>query len=194
MFYQICAAAAEDADIRETYQLNDPDAFHYMNQSSVKTVAGLNDMREYNDLVGAMETISIDEQLEDILSCLAGILHLGNVTFVPDVDAPDDKCSVGDRGSLEVAARLFGFDMDALEQALVKKDVSNAREKMFKNQNSDAAAINRDTLAKAVYSWLFDWIVIKVNDALGPRHGVDVGGQGCCSRLGGDWSAGYLRL
>eukprot|EP00954_Amorphochlora_amoebiformis_P021337 1345728-Amorphochlora_amoeboformis.AAC.1 len=64
---------------------------------------------------------------------------------------------------LDVCAYLIGVDSKALETALTTNLITAGRQKIRKNNNKLQAEFARDTLAKAIYSKLFDWIVKRIN-------------------------------
>ena len=54
-------------------------AQHYLNQSSVTTLASMVDGSMFTELSAALATCGVSEgQRADLFGCLAGILHVGN--------------------------------------------------------------------------------------------------------------------
>jgi myosin-1 len=92
IFYQLCAGAT--AEDKEQLGLTTPDYYYYLNQSGTYVVDGVDDIQEYHETKTAMNVmgISADEQTE-VLSIVAGILHLGNISFVESGNyaVPADK-------------------------------------------------------------------------------------------------------
>lgn len=56
------------------------------------------------------------EHIQDVLGILAGILHLGNISFVSAAGA-----QIANMPSLEAAARLLSLDVSRLSDALTQK-------------------------------------------------------------------------
>ncbi|KAI5059574.1 hypothetical protein GOP47_0025893 [Adiantum capillus-veneris] len=164
-FYQLCASA-EDA---ERYKLGDPRSFHYLNQSSCYELDHTNSGREYAKTRRAMDIvgISLDEQ-EAIFRVVASILHLGNIDFIQGKEA--DSSVLKDEKSkfhLQVAAELLMCDKQSLLESLSTRIIVTRDENITKTLDPVSATTNRDTLAKTVYSRLFDWLVDKVNKSIG---------------------------
>ncbi|KAF3635605.1 hypothetical protein FXO38_04743 [Capsicum annuum] len=103
-----------------------------------------------------------------IFRVVAAILHLGNIEFTKgkemDSSAPKDEKSWF---HLRTAAELFMCDMKALENSLCERVIVTRGETITKWLDPEAVAINRDALAKIVYSRWFDWLVDKINNSIG---------------------------
>ncbi|GAB2254307.1 hypothetical protein Droror1_Dr00022116 [Drosera rotundifolia] len=165
-FYMLCAAPKEDV---ERFKLGNPKIFHYLNQSHCHRLDGIDDAEEYIATRRAMGIVGINPEEQDaIFRVVAAILHLGNIEFVKgsetDSSQPKDDES---RYHLTTAAELLMCDEKALEDSLCKRVIVTRDESITKCLDPDAAAISRDTLAKIVYSHLFDWLVDKINSSIG---------------------------
>eukprot|EP00946_MAST-07B_sp_MAST-7B-sp1_P004970 g4970.t1 len=123
VFYQMIRGASQEPDIKALLKLPGAEGgrqhishsdFHYLNQSGVATVKGIDDVADFEVNVLSMESVGIDSSTRQcIWSILAGILHLGNVKFILD-DRPGktDQCLPADTLSalsLARASKLLGF-------------------------------------------------------------------------------------
>ncbi|XP_072959114.1 myosin-6-like isoform X1 [Typha angustifolia] len=165
-FYMLCAAPPEDI---ERYKLGNPRMFHYLNQSNCFELDTLDDSSEYFETRRAMNIVGISSDEQDaIFRVVAAILHLGNIEFTEgketDSSVPKDEKSWF---HLRTAAELFMCDVKALEDSLCKRIIVTRGESITKDLNPQAAALSRDSLAKIVYSCLFDWLVDKINTSIG---------------------------
>ena len=94
VFYQMLAGASGEA--RQSWGLTDASSIaenlFYTNQGSVYKLRNVNDKDEYADLRRALNTLNFDnEDQETIFMSLAGVLHLGQLGFVPDEDGEGTK-------------------------------------------------------------------------------------------------------
>ncbi|XP_019055618.1 PREDICTED: myosin-12-like isoform X2 [Nelumbo nucifera] len=162
----LCAAPPEDV---KKFKLGDPRAFHYLNQTNCYEVENVNDAREYLETRNAMDIVGISqEEQEAIFQVVAAILHLGNIEFIKGKEV--DSSKLKDEKSLfhlQTAAELLMCDEKALEDSLCQRVIVTPDGNITKPLDPASAVLNRDALAKTVYSRLFDWIVDKINSSIG---------------------------
>ncbi|ESQ35040.1 hypothetical protein EUTSA_v10006551mg [Eutrema salsugineum] len=175
-FYLLCAAPPEDI---EKYQLGNPRSFHYLNQSTCYKLDGVDDASEYLETRRAMDVVGIsNEEQEAIFRVVAAILHLGNIDFGKGEEI--DSSVIKDENSrfhLNLAAELLMCNAQSLEDALIRRVMVTPEEIITRTLDPENAIASRDTLAKTIYSHLFDWIVNKINTSIGqdPRSKSIIG-------------------
>ncbi|CAN8292826.1 unnamed protein product [Cochlearia groenlandica] len=165
-FYLLCAAPQEDI---EKYQLKTPQQFHYLNQSSCYKLDGVDDATEYLETRRAMDVVGISNgEQEAIFRVVAAILHLGNIDFETGKEIDSSVIKDDDsRFHLNMAAELLMCNTQSLEEALIRRVMVTPEEIITRTLDPDNAVASRDTLAKTIYSHLFDWIVKKINTSIG---------------------------
>ena len=169
IFYQLHNGLSDDEKASLGLDLKPLSEHRLTNQSGCYTLTDADDGDEFNDLVGAMETMDIghDTRLQ-VWQAVAGVLHMGDFEFeahkVPGADGGDgSRVAEGSRASAASAAKLLGLTLEALEDALTSKYINAAGEQykvLFSPEQATSAA---DALAKDIYGKLFLWLAKKVN-------------------------------
>jgi len=177
IFYQICAGA--DDDLRKALFLPEKSAdFEYLRQSKTMTLENMDDAHGFAKTLHAMHIIGLGiEQIESVLKCTAAVMHLGNVNFKVADDAVADEAVIAGDGissqSLSAAAALLGVPVESLMSVLMSRELRSGSETIVKCYTVKDSIESRDSLAKAIYSRVFDWLVAAVNRKIG-----SVGGSG----------------
>ena len=104
-FYHLAAGAP--APTRAKLGLDGgPSAFRLLSQSSALAIDGMDDGKYYAELTEALRACGIGEgQLGEMFALIAGVLHLGNVTFTDD-----DATSIASGGGAHMTD-AFGTDV-----------------------------------------------------------------------------------
>lgn len=101
---------------------------------------------------------------EAIFAVIASVLHLGNCKFIED-QKTDGGCTIADAESeqhLTWAAELLKVPAEGLLKALSTRTRQTPDGPIVSPISVSAAMSNRDSLAKTIYSRLFDWLVQQV--------------------------------
>ena len=167
IFYQLLAGASDSE--ANSLQLYAPEHFGYLNQSQCYQVDGIDDIQEYKDTRNAMDIIGINKQEQDnIFRLVAGILHMGNMTFYEDNKG---NAVIQDTNVLNLAASMFNVEPFTLQNAILFRVINTGtqggRQSTYNvPQNMEQASYARDAVAKSVYNRCFDWLIKKINEAL----------------------------
>jgi myosin-5 len=137
------------------------DSFEYLKQGGTGVINGVDDAKEFQITQKALSAVGISVQVQwDIFKICAALLHIGNIKILADRDHAkiDD-----DDAALIKACKLLGVNKDEFSQWIVKKQITTRSEKIMTNLNTHQAIVGRDSVAKYIYSMLFDWIVKVIN-------------------------------
>lgn len=167
IFYQFTKGAPQA--YRERFGVQTPEAYTYTSRSRTMDVPGVDDVKDFQETLHVMDVIGLaPEEKDNIFRILAAILWIGNADFIED---DNSVTTIADPSVPAYAAYLLGVQGPDLEKALTTKVVesrfgSSGGESFESPLNRVQALAARDTLAKAVYNTLFEWIVERVNMSL----------------------------
>ena len=166
MFYQLLST--KDTALKEQLFLMEPSEYAYLNTSGCITIPGVSDPDEFAEVQHAMTMLKIDSDTSmSMFKLISAVLLLGNVNFKPNPAA--DTESILDPGSaqgIRVVADLLQVDEAVLVLSLTSKNMMVGRENVTVKFNTIQAMDSRDTLAKTLYSNMFDLTVQTVNKTL----------------------------
>eukprot|EP00038_Savillea_parva_P020859 m.32698 g.32698 ORF g.32698 m.32698 type:complete len:1058 (-) comp4913_c0_seq1:120-3293(-) len=178
VFYILLAGVAARADQRDTYQLGKPSTHKYVAAEGAPSdddVLGGTNSDALADLLSTFGSMGFEAaDVASMQNALAALLHLGNVEFAADKD--DFAVVSGDTAPLDATVQLLKVDRQQFEEALVSTNVQAGGEMVTKRFNPESARETRDSLARALYTRLFGWIISCCNENLaeGGDHGKDL--------------------
>lgn len=162
IFYQLCAGASESE--KEELGLTSVEDFHYLNQGGEPKLQNVDDAEEFAVTKSALHTIGIDATVQmEIFKILAALLHMGNIEITP---SRTNAVLSSDEPSLVKACKILGIDPVSFAKWTTKKQIVTRSEKIISNLNHQQATVVRDSVAKYIYSALFDWLVYNINQGL----------------------------
>jgi myosin-5 len=128
-----------------------------------------NDKQNFEETKAALVAFGINA--EDVSSLLLGILYLGNVEF------DEDGLIVSTTEDLEQVANYWDITLDTLNTLLTYRKIMAGKEVINVKMKQLECFQRRDSLAKSLYSTLFDWVVAKINQELLPKeaHSKSIG-------------------
>eukprot|EP00043_Microstomoeca_roanoka_P014896 m.148547 g.148547 ORF g.148547 m.148547 type:complete len:961 (-) comp16135_c0_seq1:237-3119(-) len=153
---------------RAKYNLSDPEEHRYINgnDTALADIGSKQLVAMYQELADCIRVVGFtDQQISDLWSLLAGVLHTGDIEFAGEEEAyivsADDvvaKCTSN-----------LGVVQDALAEALTTSINITRGESIVRKYKPYEAEDARDAMAKALYGKAFQWIVKQVNGLLGPK-------------------------
>ncbi|BFY98087.1 hypothetical protein BsWGS_01126 [Bradybaena similaris] len=166
VFYYLLAGADERE--KELLHLVAADQYHYLSKSACYSVEGVDEQHEFARLKQSMEMVGFSQETQrKIFSVLSAVLHLGNIVFKKKGDKHhDESVMVKNMESIQIISKLLKVKERYVLEALTQKKTTAGDETFVINYKMDDAVATRDAMAKCIYGALFDWIVLKVNQAL----------------------------
>ena len=159
IFYQLLQGLTPEQ--KTSLHLSSPEEYFYMNQGDAMTIPDVDDKEEFNITTNALEMIGINKYVQNhLFQILSGILHIGNIEIKKTRN--DASVSSSDE-NLTIACDLLGIDSFNFAKWITKKQIITRSEKIVSNLNYNQAIVVRDSVAKFIYSALFDWLVETIN-------------------------------
>ncbi|CAI5798512.1 unconventional myosin-Ie-like isoform X1 [Podarcis lilfordi] len=165
IYYQLLEGASTEQ--RENLGITTPDYYYYLNQSAAYKVEDVNDHQEFQETLTAMDVVGLSgEEQALVLQIVAGILHLGNITFRES----GNYAMVESEDFLAFPSYLLAIDQQRLKEKLTSRKMDSKwggqQEVIDVTLNVEQASFTRDALSKALYARLFDFLVDAVNKAI----------------------------
>lgn len=164
IFYEMLAGAKPDE--KKKYKLPESaQDFYYLNQSGCIEIPGVDDKKNFESLRLALTVLKMSStELDELFRVISGILHLGNVSFTTSDDS-QDGASIESKSDPSISAltELFACDEGDIRNSLKNRQIFVRNEMTNVPLKKEQAEDNRDSIAKAIYDKLFNYIVAFIN-------------------------------
>ncbi|XP_040536575.1 unconventional myosin-Ie isoform X2 [Gallus gallus] len=169
IFYQLIEGASSEQ--KSSLGITSMDYYYYLSLSGSYKVDDINDKSDFQETLHAMSVIGIfAEEQTLVLQIVAGILHLGNISF----KEVGNYAAVESEEFLAFPAFLLGINQDRLKEKLTSRQMDSKwggkSESINVTLNVEQACYTRDALAKALHARVFDYLVDSINKAMEKDH------------------------
>lgn len=162
IFYQMMRGATDQQ--RQEWGMSHGQRFHWLPNADKSLEEDC-----FEETLDAMSHLGVDsEKQSQIFRILAGILHLGNVTFSSSSDE-SQPCELENhsKGFLSTTADLLQIPVDELLVCLRLRALKAGKQNvLLKPCSLVECGVRRDCLAKVIYAQLFDWMVSFINKSM----------------------------
>lgn len=125
---------------------------------------GSNDEEEFVSLMESFKIIGLtDDEIENIFSILALILHLGNLDFS---SWKSEQANFDKKSPVSQVLKILKVEKSAFETNLLRPKVKAGREYISKSKKPHEVKYAIDSLSKFLYETLFNFIIHKINLSL----------------------------
>uniref|UniRef100_A0A8C5SNY4 Unconventional myosin-X-like n=1 Tax=Laticauda laticaudata TaxID=8630 RepID=A0A8C5SNY4_LATLA len=160
IFYALLAGVSGEQ--REGLHLLEPKNYRYLSQSGCIINEDLDDQEMFSKVMTAFEVMGFgSEEIRDVFKLISGILQLGNIEFMTAGGAQITTKTV-----LHNVSELLGLDTFQLSEVLTQRSMFLRGEEISSPLTVEQATDSRDSLAMALYSQCFSWIIGKINSKI----------------------------
>ncbi|KAH0488810.1 MAG: hypothetical protein KVP17_000609 [Porospora cf. gigantea B] len=177
IFYQL--AKSLPANLKSRYKLLDISKYKSLLGGGTYDAPGIDDSKEYQEVCESFLSMQLSEsEIDSIWSIVSGVLLLGNVTFesvqLDGVEAA--AISDVDEKVLQDACELLFManNTKKVSEAFLVTERKVGSEVIRQRVSSGDAQMLKESLCKAYYNQLFQWIIARLNSKIEPPSGFDV--------------------
>uniref|UniRef100_A0A3Q4MVZ9 Unconventional myosin-X-like n=1 Tax=Neolamprologus brichardi TaxID=32507 RepID=A0A3Q4MVZ9_NEOBR len=159
IFYALLAGADKD---HRGWFLVCPESYHYLSQSGCVKDSSLDDKQLFNSVMEALKVMEFnEEEIRDVFKLLSAVLQMGNIEFMTAGGA-----QITSKGAILDRSALLGLDSFQLSEVLTQRSMILRGEEICSPLTVEQAVDSRDSVAMALYSQCFSWIIMRINQKI----------------------------
>ncbi|VUZ40861.1 unnamed protein product [Hymenolepis diminuta] len=178
VFYQLLSGL--DKETKDAHHLTSVSDYAYLQYGKASKVASRSDPDALKVLLSCWSTLRFTgDDMDLCLRIMSGVLHLGNVEF----GERDEVSYIKNPEILSIIANELGINKQTLANVLTTKVTETRNEAVRSPVNEMQAKVNRDSIAKYLYSKYFELLVEELNRRLAPPVSDNSDSVPCISLL-----------
>ncbi|AMD22178.1 HGL162Cp [Eremothecium sinecaudum] len=161
VFYQLLAGMPRE-DLEELgLTSNSVSHYSYLRDSN-PCIPGVDDAQDFRELLAAFDIVGLPQEgVKEILTCIATILHIGNVEFHSN---KTEQASI--KSDISPLSKLLGVEEAEFKAAVLKPRSKAGKEWVTQAKNATQSRFILNSLSKSLYEKLFAYIVQRINQNL----------------------------
>nr|XP_027200343.1 myosin-A-like [Dermatophagoides pteronyssinus] len=170
IFYQMLSGLSAEEKKKYGIQTH----YNYLKAGALK-VPSIDDKADFQEVRNSLKVMGVtDAEFDGIMKCLSAVLLMGNVEIVAERrEGLPNAAAIKQLDNLHLLSNLIEIDSaDLLNALTVKTFAAGGAGKTVKGvYTASEAVVVRDSMAKAMYQNLFNWIIAKLNKKIAPANG-----------------------
>nr|CDS17618.1 myosin XV [Echinococcus granulosus] len=163
IFYQFLSGLEKET--KNAHHFTSVSDFAYLQYGKASKVASRSDPEALHVLLNCWSNLRFTgEDMDLCLRIMSGVLHLGNVEF----GERDEVSFIKNPETLDHIASELSINRQTLANVLTTKVTETRAEAVRSPVNQQQARVNRDSIAKCLYSKYFELLVEELNHRLAP--------------------------